>query len=191
MILMIDNYDSFVYNLVQYFKSLYEDVLVYRNDAISLEAIKELNPSMIVLSPGPGTPLNSGVCLEILNELKSDFKILGICLGFQAIAHVFGGQVIKGPEPVHGKVFAINHGERGLFKGLKNPLNVTRYHSLIVNREALPECLEITAQTEDGIIMGIEHKDYSIMGVQFHPEAILSEQGHELLENFIKSELKK
>lgn len=186
MILMIDNYDSFVYNLVQYFKSLYEEVLVYRNDEITIEEIKRLNPSMIVLSPGPCTPNESGVCLDIIKDLKEDFKILGICLGYQAIAQVFGGHIIKGPEPVHGKVFPIHHNGKGVFYQLKQPLNVTRYHSLIVEKESLPGCFEITAETSDGIIMGIRHKKYKMAGVQFHPEAVLTEQGHELLDNFIK-----
>lgn len=191
MILMIDNYDSFVYNLVQYFKMLYEDVVVFRNDAITIEEIRVLNPSMIVLSPGPGTPNDSGVCIEILKELKTEYKIMGICLGFQTIAQVFGGKVIQGEFPVHGKVFPIKHDEKGLFKDLNQPLNVTRYHSLIVEKSSLPSCFSITAETEGGIIMGIEHKKYSISGVQFHPEAILTEQGHDLLNNFIKSEKKK
>ncbi len=188
MILMIDNYDSFVYNLVQYFRVLYEDVVVYRNDAITIDEIRKLDPSMIVLSPGPCTPNESGICLDILNELKEDFKILGICLGYQAMAQVFGAEIIRGDEPVHGKVFPIKHIDQYMFKGLNNPLNVTRYHSLVVKRDSLPDCFEITAETEDGVIMGIRHKTYNMEGVQFHPEAILTEQGHELLENFIKSE---
>lgn len=191
MILMIDNYDSFVYNLVQYFKVLYEDVVIYRNDAITIEEIRKLNPSMIVLSPGPCTPNESGICIDILNELKSEYKILGICLGFQAMAQVFGGNIIKGREPVHGKVFKINHDNKGLFKGLNNPLKVTRYHSLVVDNSSLPKCFEITAQTDDNVIMGIRHKEYNMCGVQFHPEAVLTEQGYELLDNFIKSEKKK
>lgn len=189
MILMIDNYDSFVYNLVQYFKVLYEDVVVYRNDAISIEQIKDLDPDMIVLSPGPCTPNESGICLDILNEL-SDYKILGICLGFQAMAQVYGGKIIKAPEPVHGKVFPITHTDKGLFQSLNNPLNVTRYHSLMLDTENIPSCFDVTAQTEDGIIMGIEHKTLDMYGVQFHPEAILTEQGYELLNNFIKREKK-
>lgn len=188
MILMIDNYDSFVYNLVQYFKVLYEDVVVYRNDAITVDEIRKMNPSMIVLSPGPCTPNESGVCLEIIDKLKEEYKILGICLGFQAMAQVFGGEIVRAQEPVHGKVFPITHNGSGIFKGLNNPLKVTRYHSLIVEKEGLPECLEITAETEDGIIMGMRHKKYNVQGVQFHPEAILTEQGYELLDNFIKSE---
>ena len=191
MILMIDNYDSFVYNLVQYFRELYEEVVVYRNDAITLEDIEAMKPSMIVLSPGPGTPNDSGICLEILEQLKDRYKILGICLGFQGIAQAFGGKVIQGAFPVHGKVFEINHNNQGLFKDLKQPLNVTRYHSLIVEKSSLPDCLEITAETKDGVIMGIAHKTYAISGVQFHPEAVLTEEGHALLNNFIKSEMKK
>lgn len=187
MILMIDNYDSFVYNLVQYLKVLHEDVVVYRNDAITIEEIRQLNPDTIVLSPGPCTPNESGICMSILKELREEYKILGICLGFQAMAQAFGGSVIKAPEPVHGKVFPIKHNNQGLFEGLKNPLKVTRYHSLMVRQEDLPACFEVTAQTDDGIIMGIRHKTYKMAGVQFHPEAILTEQGHDLLNNFIKS----
>jgi len=188
MILMIDNYDSFVYNLVQYFKVLYEDVVVYRNDAITIEEIRTLNPEMIVLSPGPCTPNESGICMDILRDLKEEFKILGICLGFQAMAQAFGGKIIKSPEPVHGKVFPIVHDNKGLFKALKNPLNVTRYHSLMLDPETLPECFKITAHTKEGIIMGITHKTLNMAGGQFHPEAILTEEGYELLNNFIKSE---
>lgn len=188
MILMIDNYDSFVYNLVQYFKVLYEEVVVYRNDEITVDEIRQMNPSMIVLSPGPCTPDESGVCMDILRELKGDYRILGICLGYQAMVQSFGGRIIKAPEPVHGKVFPILHNNEGLFKGLNNPLKVTRYHSLIAAAEDLPDCFEVTAKTEDGIIMGIAHKTYEMAGVQFHPEAILTEQGYELLTNFIKGE---
>lgn len=185
---MIDNYDSFVYNLVQYFRVLYEDVVVYRNDEITVDDIRKLKPSMIVLSPGPCTPNESGVCMDILEQLKTEYKILGICLGFQAMAQSFGGHIIKAPEPVHGKVFPIHHNNEGLFRDLKNPLNVTRYHSLIVDKESLPDCFKISAETEDGIIMGIEHKELPLAGVQFHPEAVLTEQGYELLNNFIKRE---
>lgn len=188
MILMIDNYDSFVYNLVQYLKTLNEEVVVYRNDAITIEAIRSLNPSMIVLSPGPCTPNESGICMAILDELKEDFKILGICLGFQAMAQAFGAEIVKAPEPVHGKVYPITHDDKGLFEGLNCPLNVTRYHSLIVREDSLPSCFEVTARTEEGIIMGIRHKTYKMAGVQFHPEAVLTEQGHDLLNNFLRSE---
>lgn len=186
MILMIDNYDSFTYNLVQYLMMLKEEVQVVRNDAITIEGIKALNPEFIVLSPGPCTPSESGVCLSVLNELKGQYPILGICLGHQAIAQAFGGKVIKAIRPVHGKVSAINHDGLGVFKDLNQPLKVTRYHSLVVSKEDLPECFEITALAEDGQIMGLRHKAYMIEGVQFHPEAILTEQGHELLHNFLK-----
>lgn len=186
MILMIDNYDSFVYNLVEYFKVLYEEVVVYRNDEITIEEIRTLNPSMIVLSPGPCTPNESGVCMHVIKELKEEYKILGICLGFQAIAQSFGSKIVQAPEPVHGKVFPIKHDGQGVFKDLNNPLKVTRYHSLIVDPQTLPDCFEISAQTEDGIIMGIRHKKFLMEGVQFHPEAVLTEQGYELLDNFIK-----
>lgn len=186
MILMIDNYDSFTYNLVQYLMMLKEEVMVVRNDAIGIEEIKELNPEIIILSPGPCTPTESGVCMNVLESLKEQFPILGICLGHQAIAQAFGGEIIKAIRPVHGKVSAIKHDGRGVFKGLNQPLKVTRYHSLVVNRENLPDCLEVTAVAEDGQIMGLRHKTYMIEGVQFHPEAILTEQGHELLLNFLK-----
>ena len=182
---MIDNYDSFTYNLVQYLNTLNESVEVYRNDSLTVEAIREMKPDMIVISPGPCTPNEAGVSLAIVNELAGEFPILGICLGHQTIGQAFGGRIIKAFEPVHGKVFPIEHDNQGVFKGLNQPLNVTRYHSLVIEKETLPECLEITAETEDGQIMGIRHKDLLIEGVQFHPEAILTEQGHELLENFL------
>ena len=186
MILMIDNYDSFVFNLVQYLKGLNEEVLVKRNDSLTIEDIKELNPDMIVISPGPCTPNEAGVSIDVIKEFKGKIPILGICLGHQTIGQVFGGRIIKGDRPIHGKVFPINHTDIGVFKGLNNPLNVTRYHSLIVEKETLPDCLEITAETEKGEIMGFKHKEYMIEGVQFHPEAILTEQGMELLDNFLE-----
>lgn len=186
MILMIDNYDSFVFNLVQYLKGLNEEVLVKRNDSLTIEDIRELNPDMIVLSPGPCTPNEAGICIETVKEFKGKIPILGICLGHQTIGQVFGGNVVKGDQPIHGKVYPINHTDSGVFKGLNNPLNVTRYHSLIVDKETLPDCLEITAQTEKGEIMGFKHKEYMVEGVQFHPEAILTEQGMELLSNFLE-----
>jgi len=186
LILMIDNYDSFTYNLVQYLQGLEAEVLVYRNDEISLDEIEKLNPDMIVLSPGPCTPNEAGICIEVVKKFKGKLPILGICLGHQTIGQVFGGDVIKALEPVHGKVHPINHTNDGVFKGLNNPLKVTRYHSLVLKRETLPECFEITAETIDGEIMGIKHKEYLIEGVQFHPEAILTEMGMELLENFLQ-----
>ncbi|MGX4600651.1 anthranilate synthase component II [Faecalimicrobium sp. JNUCC 81] len=186
MILMIDNYDSFVYNLVQYIGELGEEVVVKRNDEVSIEDIEKLNPEIIILSPGPCSPKESGICIDVVNEFKGKKPILGICLGHQTIGHVFGGNVIKASEPVHGKVHSIKHNNKGVFEGLKNPLNVTRYHSLIIDENNLPEELEVTAMTNKNEIMGIRHKKYLIEGVQFHPEAILSEQGHEILKNFIE-----
>ena len=186
MILMIDNYDSFVYNLVQYIGELGEEIIVKRNDEITIEQIEKLNPEIIVLSPGPCSPKESGVCIDVVNYFKGKKPILGICLGHQTIGHVFGGNVVKALKPVHGKVHSINHINKGVFKNLNNPLNVTRYHSLVIDKESLPEELEITALTKENEIMGIRHKKYLIEGVQFHPEAILSEQGHEILRNFIK-----
>lgn len=182
---MIDNYDSFTYNLVQYLEGLSEEVLVYRNDEINLQEIEKLNPDMIVLSPGPCTPNEAGICIDVVKEFKEKLPILGICLGHQTIGQVFGGEVIKALEPVHGKVHPINHTNEGVFKGLSNPLKVTRYHSLVLDRETLPECFEITAETVDGEIMGIKHREYLLEGVQFHPEAILTEMGMELLGNFL------
>ena len=185
MILMIDNYDSFTYNLVHYLEGLHETVQVVRNDDISIEAIQEMNPAMIVLSPGPCTPNEAGICLEVVKQLQGQFPILGICLGHQTIGQAFGGEIVKAIEPVHGKVFPVTHWHIGMFEGLNQPLKVTRYHSLVVSRENLPDCLEITAETADGQIMGLRHKTMLIEGVQFHPEAILTEQGMELLNNFL------
>ena len=186
MILMIDNYDSFTYNLVEYLKMLKREVKVVRNDQITIDEIKSLKPSIIVISPGPCTPNEAGISKKVINELKGVFPILGICLGHQAIAEVFGAKIIKANEPVHGKVSEISHISSGIFKGLNNPLKVTRYHSLIVDRTNLPDELEVTAETKNGEIMGIKHKDYPIVGVQFHPEAILTEQGLELINNFLE-----
>ncbi|HBG1912875.1 TPA: aminodeoxychorismate/anthranilate synthase component II [Clostridioides difficile] len=185
MILMIDNYDSFVYNLVQYIEELGEAVVVKRNNEIKISDIEELNPEVIVLSPGPCSPKEAGICIDIVEHFKGKKPILGICLGHQTIGHVFGGDIIKAQQPVHGKVYSINHTNKGVFRGLKNPLNVTRYHSLIVDSNTVPKELEITAITDKWEIMGIRHKKYLIEGVQFHPEAILSEYGHEMLKNFI------
>ena len=183
---MIDNYDSFTFNLVQYLQCLKEEVLVYRNDSITIDEISKLAPDMIVLSPGPRTPNEAGICIEVVKKFKGKIPILGICLGHQTIGQVFGGKVIKALEPVHGKVHPIKHTNKGVFKGLNNPLKVTRYHSLVIEKETLPDCFEITAETDDGQIMGIKHKVYMIEGVQFHPEAILTEMGMELLDNFLQ-----
>ncbi|VIG12625.1 para-aminobenzoate/anthranilate synthase glutamine amidotransferase component II [Clostridioides difficile] len=185
MILMIDNYDSFVYNLVQYIEELGETVVVKRNNEIKIRDIEELNPEVIVLSPGPCSPKEAGICIDIVEYFKGKKPILGICLGHQTIGHVFGGDIIKAQQPVHGKVYSISHTNKGVFRGLKNPLNVTRYHSLIIDYNTVPKELEVTATTDKGEIMGIRHKKYLIEGVQFHPEAILSEYGHEMLKNFI------
>lgn len=186
MILMIDNYDSFVYNLVQYIGELGEKVVVKRNDEITVKDIENLDPEIIVLSPGPCSPKEAGVCIDVVDYFKGKKPILGICLGHQTIGHVFGANVIKAIKPVHGKVHGIKHNNKGVFKDLNNPLNVTRYHSLVIDTKNLPQDLEVTALTKENEIMGIRHKKYLIEGVQFHPEAILSEQGHEIIKNFIK-----
>ncbi|MBU4439173.1 MAG: aminodeoxychorismate/anthranilate synthase component II [Firmicutes bacterium] len=187
MILMIDNYDSFTYNLVQYLEGLNETVIVKRNDKITLDEIAAMAPSMIVLSPGPCTPNESGICLDVVDRFKGEIPILGICLGHQIIGQAFGCKITKALEPVHGKVHAISHDNAGVFGGLNNPLKVTRYHSLVVENKEIPDFFEITATTDDNEIMGLRHKDYHIEGVQFHPEAILTEMGMELLDNFFQS----
>jgi len=186
MILMIDNYDSFTYNLVEYLKMLKREVKVVRNDKISIEEIRQMKPSIIVISPGPCTPNEAGISKKVIEVLKYEIPILGICLGHQAIGEVFGGKIVQGIEPVHGKVSLIKHNNSGGFKGLKNPLKVTRYHSLVIKGDTLSKDFEITAETELGEIMGIQHKVYPIAGVQFHPEAILTEQGLDLLRNFLE-----
>ncbi len=191
MILMIDNYDSFVYNLVQYIGEIGEEVIVKRNDEITLEEIEKLNPEAIVLSPGPCSPNEAGICIDVVNYFKGKKPILGICLGHQTIGQVFKGEIVRAFKPVHGKVYPIKHDNKGVFKGLNNPLNVTRYHSLVIKEDSLSNDIEITAKTYEGEIMGIRHKKYLIEGVQFHPEAILSEQGHDILRNFIKNARKK
>ena len=185
MLLMIDNYDSFVYNLVRYFEELDEEIIVYRNDKITIEEIKKLDISGIVISPGPKNPKKAGISLEILEEFKGVMPILGICLGHQCIGHYFKGNIIKGEKPIHGKISYIKHNGEGLFKNIQTPLRVTRYHSLVIDRESIPPCLEITSETEDKVIMGVKHKEYPIYGVQFHPEAEMTEEGHDILHNFI------
>ncbi|UZW16119.1 aminodeoxychorismate/anthranilate synthase component II [Clostridium pasteurianum] len=186
MFLVIDNYDSFVYNLVRYFENLEESIEIYRNDKITIEDIIKINPQGIIISPGPKRPEDSGVCLDIVKEFSGKIPILGICLGHQIIAKVFGAKICKGKRPMHGKISEIHHNGEGLFKNLKSPLKVTRYHSLIVSKEKFPHCLNITAQTKDGVIMGIRHKDFLVEGVQFHPEAELTEQGYEMMGNFLE-----
>lgn len=185
MILMIDNYDSFTYNLVQYLNGLDEEVVVKRNDEIEAGDVEKLKPQMIVISPGPCTPDDAGISLEVIKRYMGKIPILGICLGHQSMAQVLGAKVVKADQPVHGKVHPIRHKDIGVFRGLNNPLNVTRYHSLVVERESLPEELIITAESMSGEIMGIRHREFLLEGVQFHPEAILTEQGMELLNNFL------
>ena len=190
MLLMIDNYDSFTYNLTQYLAELGADVLVVRNNEISLAEIAQLQPQSIVISPGPCTPNEAGICVAAISEFAGKIPILGVCLGHQSIAAAFGAKVIRAKKVMHGKTSMLKHKDQGLFKGLDNPLQVTRYHSLVVEPQSLPDCLEITAWTEntDGSlaeIMGLRHRELSIEGVQFHPESILTIQGHELLNNFV------
>lgn len=185
MLLLIDNYDSFTYNLVQYFQCLNQDVRVFAHDKISIEQIKTLAPNYIVLSPGPKSPNEAGISLEAIQAFHTQIPILGICLGHQCLAQAFGGTIIQAPEIIHGKTSIIEHNGQGLFKNIPNPFNATRYHSLAVEIESLPECFSIDAKTKD-TIMAISHKQYPLFGVQFHPEAILSEYGMELLENFLK-----
>ena len=186
---MIDNYDSFTYNLVQYLGELGEDVQVFRNDKIDIGEIETLRPDKIVLSPGPCTPNEAGICLELIEHFKGRLPILGVCLGHQSIGQAFGGKVVHARRVMHGKLSEIHHNNSDVFKGLANPFTATRYHSLVVERKSLPDCLEITAWTdeEDGTseIMGLRHKELPIYGVQFHPESILTDQGHDLLKNFL------
>ena len=191
MLLMIDNYDSFTYNLVQYFGELGQEVVVYRNDEISINEIESLNPNYIVISPGPCTPNEAGISLDLIKKFAGKFPILGVCLGFQAIVQSFGGNIIGAQKIMHGKVSPVHHTSKSVFKGLKNPLNATRYHSLVAEKTTLPDCFEVTAwtNTESGDIeeiMGVRHNSYPIEGVQFHPESILTEHGHQMLNTFLQ-----
>jgi len=186
MLLMIDNYDSFTYNLVQYFGELGEEVRTFRNDEITIEQIEALKPDRICISPGPCTPAEAGICIPVLQHFAGKIPILGVCLGHQAIGAAFGGKVIRAQQIMHGKTSEITHTGVGVFRGLPSPFTVIRYHSLAIERESLPDCLEITAWTEDGEIMGVRHKQFAIEGVQFHPESILSEHGHAVLKNFLE-----
>jgi para-aminobenzoate synthetase component 2 len=193
MLLVLDNYDSFTFNLVQYLGELAAEhpiaaeLRVERNDALSLEQIRELAPAAILISPGPGDPDQSGVCLEVLRELSPTIPTLGVCLGHQSIAQVYGGKVVRAKELMHGKTSPVHHSGQGVFEGLPNPLTATRYHSLIAERESLPDCLEITAWLDDGTIMGLRHREFPhIQGVQFHPESVLTQEGHALLANFLR-----
>jgi anthranilate synthase component II len=185
MLLMIDNYDSFTYNLVQYLGELGAELEVYRNDAITVDEIERLRPAGIVVSPGPGTPAEAGVSMPVIRRCAERIPILGVCLGHQAIGEVFGGVVERAPVPVHGKTALIHHDGKGVFAGLPSPFEATRYHSLVVRRAGLPACLEISAESEDGLIMGLRHRTLPVEGVQFHPESILTASGKALLGNFL------
>ena len=191
MLLMIDNYDSFTYNVVQYFGELGADVKVFRNDEISVQDIEKLNPERLVISPGPCTPNEAGISVEAIKHFAGKLPILGICLGHQSIGQAFGGNIIRAGQVMHGKVSDVYHEDKGVFAGLNKPFTATRYHSLVIEKETLPDCLEVTAWTQnaDGSIeeiMGVQHKTLPIQGVQFHPESILTQQGHDLLNNFLK-----
>jgi len=190
MLLMIDNYDSFTYNLVQYFGELGQAVQVYRNDEIDLERIAALKPDHIVISPGPCTPNEAGVSVPVIKQFAGKIPILGVCLGHQSIGQAFGGKIVHAKQLMHGKTSEIHHKDVGVFAGLPSPFTATRYHSLVIERESLPECLEITAWTDDGEIMGVRHKTLAVEGVQFHPESILTEHGHAMLENFLRAPVK-
>ena len=190
MILVIDNYDSFTYNVVQYLGELGADVQVYRNDAITIEEIAALNPAQIVISPGPCTPNEAGISTAVIAHFAGKIPLLGICLGHQSIGQVFGGNIVRAGKVMHGKLSAIHHGGQGVFSGLASPFTATRYHSLVIDAATLPDCLEVTAWTEDDAgereeIMGVRHREFAVEGVQFHPESILSEHGHQLLQNFL------
>jgi anthranilate synthase/aminodeoxychorismate synthase-like glutamine amidotransferase len=188
MILMVDNYDSFTYNLVQYFGELGADMRVVRNDQISVEAALGLRPSHVVLSPGPCTPNEAGITLALIERIAGRAPVLGVCLGHQAIGQAFGGRVVRARRVMHGKVSRVRHDGKGVFSGLPQDFIATRYHSLVVERDTLPACLEVSAQSEDGEIMGLRHRELPVEGVQFHPEALLSEHGHAMLQNFMKGE---
>ena len=186
MLLMIDNYDSFTYNLVQYFGELGQEVQVFRNDEISLEEVDRLGADSIVISPGPCTPSEAGISVALIQRFAGKIPILGVCLGHQSIGQAFGGRIVHAGQLMHGKTSEIRHKDAGVFHGLPNPLTATRYHSLVIEKKSLPACLEVTAWTDDGEIMGVRHRDLPVEGVQFHPESILTEKGHELLANFLR-----
>src|SRR5581483_4556587 len=186
MILVIDNYDSFTYNLVQYLGELGATPEVRRNDQTTVEEIERMDPERIVISPGPKTPSEAGICLEVIQKFSGRKLILGVCLGHQAIGQAFGGKVVRAPELMHGKTSLVHHDGRTIFRDLPNPFPATRYHSLIVDRASLPDCLEISATSPDGLIMGLRHRDMKVEGVQFHPESVLTEAGKKLLENFLR-----
>ncbi|MET0640375.1 MAG: aminodeoxychorismate/anthranilate synthase component II [Hyphomicrobium sp.] len=185
MLILIDNYDSFTYNLVHYLGELGTDSVVIRNDRVSVDEVLGMKPKAIVLSPGPCTPNEAGICLDLIKKAGATIPLLGVCLGHQSIGQAYGGDVIRAPVPMHGKLSTITNTGQGIFKGLPKRFEITRYHSLIVDRATLPDCLEVTAETDDGLIMGLQHKSHPVHGVQFHPESIASEQGHALLANFL------
>ena len=187
MLLMIDNYDSFTYNQVQYFGELGEEVRVFRNDEITVPEIAALKPARIVVSPGPCSPAEAGISVAVIKEFAGKIPLLGVCLGHQSIGAAFGGNIVHAKQLMHGKTSPVHHTDQGVFRGLPNPLTVTRYHSLAIERASLPDCLEVTAWTDDGEIMGVRHKTLLVEGVQFHPESILTERGHDLLKNFLKN----
>ena len=186
MLLMIDNYDSFTYNIVQYFAELGQEVLVKCNDEIDLAGIEALKPDYIVVGPGPCSPQEAGVSVDVIRHFAGKIPVLGVCLGHQSMGYAFGGDIVRAQTLMHGKVSAVQHTGTGVFAGLPNPVTCTRYHSLVINRTSLPDCLEITAWTDDGEIMGVRHKTLPLEGVQFHPEALLTEHGHDMLRNFLQ-----
>jgi len=191
MLLMIDNYDSFTYNLVQYFGELGADVVVHRNDQITIDEIEKLNPEYLVISPGPCTPNEAGISMDAIKHFAGKLPILGVCLGHQSIGQVFGGKIIHAKQIMHGKTSMMHHNDTGVFSGIENPFEATRYHSLVIEKDSIPDCLEITAWTEDengnmDEIMGVRHKKYPIQGMQFHPESILTNAGHQLLKNYLE-----
>ncbi len=186
MLLMIDNYDSFTYNIVQYFAELGQEVLVKCNDEIDLAGIEALKPDYIVVGPGPCSPKEAGVSVDVIRHFAGKIPVLGVCLGHQSMGYAFGGDIVRAQTLMHGKVSAVQHTGTGVFAGLPNPVTCTRYHSLVINRTSLPDCLEITAWTDDGEIMGVRHKTLPLEGVQFHPEALLTEHGHDMLRNFLQ-----
>ena len=190
MILVLDNYDSFTYNLVQYLGELGAELQVFRNDRITTDEIAGLGPDKIVISPGPGTPNEAGVSLEVVRRFAPHVPLLGVCLGHQSIGQAFGGVVKRAPYIMHGKTSEVHHDGKGVYAGLPNPFTATRYHSLVVERESLPDCLEVVSETEDGVIMGLRHREYRVEGVQFHPESILTGEGKSLLQNFLTSSQK-
>ena len=189
MLLMIDNYDSFTYNLVQYFAELGEEVRTFRNDEITLDEVAKLNPARIVVSPGPCTPNEAGISVPLIQQFAGKIPLLGVCLGHQSIGQAFGGKIVRARQVMHGKTSLVHHNNTSVFRGIPNPYTVIRYHSLAIERASLPDCLEVTAWTDDGEIMGVRHKTLAVEGVQFHPESILTEHGYDLLKNFLTTRI--